>query len=93
MRARLLECGVRPERITIRRDNSPVKIEADTPPLARPAELAGKYALLYSGNWGVAHEIDTFFEGYRLHHQVGRGSVVLWLMRPGRSRCDRSAAP
>ena len=48
-----------------------------------PAALAGRCVLLYSGNYGVAHEIDTVFEGYRRHHVSGTGRVVLWLSAAG----------
>jgi hypothetical protein len=39
--------------------------------------------LLYSGNYGIAHEVETFVEGYRLHHQCGSGRVRLWLNATG----------
>jgi hypothetical protein len=83
MRARLISCGIEPQHIKLRRDNSPVEISSETRPYPRPAELAGRKVLLYSGNWGVAHEIDTFLEGYRRHHQDGSGSVLLWLNATG----------
>lgn len=83
MKTRLVESGVDPDRIILSRDASPVPIEPDTRPLPRPAPLHGKTSLLYSGNWGVAHDTDTFFEGYRLHHEQGPGSVILWLNATG----------
>jgi hypothetical protein len=83
MRARLLECGVPPDRILLRRDDSPVRITSATPPLARPQEAAGKKVLLYSGNWGVAHDVDTFLTAYVRHHRQGSGSVLLWLNATG----------
>ncbi|MFL6797980.1 MAG: hypothetical protein ACJ8F3_11255 [Xanthobacteraceae bacterium] len=83
MRARLIGCGVDPQRITLRRDSSPVLVSAETTPLPRPPELGGRKLLLYSGNWGVAHEMDTFFEGYRRHYKDGSGSVMLWLNATG----------
>jgi hypothetical protein len=39
--------------------------------------------LLYSGNWGVAHDYRTFLDGYRLHHSGGGGRFVLWLNAVG----------
>ena len=39
--------------------------------------------LLYSGNWGVAHDYSTFLEAYRQHHREGSGRVVLWLNAVG----------
>jgi hypothetical protein len=83
MRARLQDCGIPAGRIVLHRDGSPVPIAPDAEPLAVPPALNGHKILLYSGNWGVAHDIDTFFEGYRRHHANGSGSVVLWLNATG----------
>ncbi|HEY0558289.1 MAG TPA: hypothetical protein VGG20_28825 [Thermoanaerobaculia bacterium] len=99
-RQRLLAIGIPPERIVLKRDPSPVEIPADTPPLERPEELAGYKILLYSGNFGVAHDHETFVEGYRRHHQEkaqekaletareGSGRVALWLNATG-AKADR----
>ena len=82
-RRRLLEIGVADERIVLRRDPSPVEIPADVQPLERPEELRGMKLLLYSGNFGVAHDHETFIEGYRRHHREGSGRVGLWLNATG----------
>ncbi len=87
-RRRLLEIGIPAERIALRRDESPVAIDAATEPLPLPEALAGKVVLLYSGNFGVAHDDATFVAGYALHHQVGESSVVLWLNATG-AKADR----
>ena len=87
-RRRLLEIGIRPERIVLKRDPSPVEIPAGTEPLEIPEELRGKAVLLYSGNFGVAHDHETFVEGYRRHHRDGSGRVVLWLNATG-AKADR----
>lgn len=87
-RERLLAIGIRPDRIFLKRDPSPVEIPPGTPPLDRPAELAGRVVLLYSGNFGVAHDHETFVEGYRRHHREGSGRVALWLNATG-SKADR----
>jgi hypothetical protein len=84
-RVRLLEAGTRPERIVLKRDQSPVSIPPGTPPLKRPAELAGYQILLYSGNFGTAHDYATFLQGYRRHHCEGQRRVALWLNAIGRS--------
>jgi hypothetical protein len=83
MKRRILECGVDPERVVLRRDGSPVEIRMDTMPLPLPDRLKGKKTLLYSGNWGVAHDVDTFVTGYAKHHREGSGNVVLWLNATG----------
>ncbi len=90
-RERLLEQGVPPERIVLKRDPSPVAIPPGTEPLPPPPELAGRAVLLYSGNFGVAHDHETFLAGYRLHHRSGSGRVGLWLNATG-ARADRLEA-
>ena len=90
-RRRLIEGGVAAERIEVRRSGSPVAIPPGTAPLARPAELAGRVVLLYSGNFGVAHDDATFVEGYRRHHGEGSGRVGLWLNATG-AKADRVEA-
>ena len=87
-RQRLLEIGIRPERITLKRDPSPVEIPPGTQPLEPPEELRGRAILLYSGNFGVAHDHETFIEGYRRHHREGSGRVALWLNASG-AKADR----
>jgi len=90
-RRRLHEIGIPDERIELKRDGPPVEIPAETEPLPRPPELAGKAVLLYSGNFGVAHDDATFVEGYTRHHREGSGRVVLWLNATG-AKADRVEA-
>ena len=81
---RLLEAiGIPRSRIVLKRDPSPVTIAAGTRPLACPRELDDLVVLLYSGNFGVAHDYETFVEGYRRHHREGSGRVGLWLNATG----------
>jgi hypothetical protein len=90
-RRRLLEIGIAPERIALKRDPSPVEIPSGTPPLEIPEELRGFRILLYSGNFGVAHDHETFVEGYRRHHlenREGSRRVALWLNATG-AKADR----
>ncbi len=87
-RRRLLAIDVPAERIRLKRDPSPVDLPPGTQPLALPGELAGKVVLLYSGNFGVAHDHETFVEGYRRHHRAGSGRVGLWLNATG-ARADK----
>jgi hypothetical protein len=82
-RARLIEIGIKEERILFKPDRSPVFIDEATAPLQRPKLDAGKALLLYSGNWGVAHDYRTFLRAYRQHHRHGSGRVVLWLNAVG----------
>ncbi|MCX7362576.1 MAG: hypothetical protein NTV97_12055 [Alphaproteobacteria bacterium] len=82
-RIRLLDTGVERERIALVRDGSPVTFTEGQPAEPRPAALAGACVLLYSGNYGIAHEVETVAEGYRLHHREGTGRVRLWLSAAG----------
>src|SRR5262249_40162577 len=52
------EAGIRAERISLVRDGSPVTFTADQVAEPIPGELAGACVLLYSGNYGIAHEVD-----------------------------------
>ena len=65
------------------RDGSPVSFAGGRTSEALPDELAGRCVLLYSGNYGVAPEVETVFEGYRRPHQEGSGRVWLWLSAAG----------
>ncbi len=80
---RLEAIGIPADRMRFKPDPSPVEISADTAPLERPPEAAGKVLLLYSGNWGIAHDHMTFVEAYRRHHSQGNANVLLWLNAVG----------
>ena len=67
----------------MRRDPSPVSISPRTEPLPTPGALEGKKVLLYSGNFGVAHDHETFLAAYERHHREGTGRVALWLNAAG----------
>ncbi|HVS63070.1 MAG TPA: glycosyltransferase [Thermoanaerobaculia bacterium] len=82
-RRRLEELGIPSDRIQLKRDPSPVAIHSDVEPLPVPETLRGRFVLLYSGNFGVAHDHETFLEGYRRHHREGSGRVGLWLNATG----------
>jgi hypothetical protein len=86
-RRRLADLGIPPERVRLRRDPSPVAITPQTRPIARPRVLADRKVLLYSGNFGVAHDHETFLAAYRKHHRQGSKRVVLWLNAQG-ARAD-----
>ncbi len=82
---RLEAIGIARERIAIVRDPSPIDFTGNEIPLPVPVELEGRVILLYSGNWGIAHEIDTFIEGYMKHYREGSGRIGLWLNAVGSS--------
>ncbi len=79
----LTRAGISSDQIELKRDVSPVKIGDHELPCAKPVELAAYLVLLYSGNFGVAHEFETVLEGYRQHHREGSGRFALWLNASG----------
>ena len=85
---RLAATGVRPERVALVRDGSPVAFTGGEATVPLPDALAGSCVLLYAGNYGVAHEVDTVAEGYARHHREGSGRVRLWLSAIGAGADD-----
>src|SRR5215467_9959323 len=62
---RLADSGIVEGRIRLKRDPSPVAFAPGLIPLPLPNELRGGCGvILYSGNWGVAHDENTFIEAY-----------------------------
>jgi hypothetical protein len=82
-RKRLQATGVPERRIALVRDGSPVSITGGEIVESLPPALAGSCVLLYSGNYGIAHEVQTVIEGYARHHRQGTGRVKLWLSATG----------
>lgn len=80
---RLAEAGVRSETV-LRRDPSPVEIAMETTPATPPAAAAGRKVVLYSGNWGVAHDHETFVRGYQEFDALHPGRAWLWLNATGK---------
>jgi glycosyltransferase involved in cell wall biosynthesis len=89
---RLVASGVSPERVELRRDPSPISIDPDTPPARTPPGLAGLKTVLYSGNWGEAHDHETFMEGFLLFTQLLPGKAGLWLNATGKRVPEVTAA-
>ena len=81
----LIAGGIDAERIEVKRDACPVVVTGNEQPAPRPPALAGRTILLYSGNCGVPHEIDTVIAGFARHHRHGSGRVGLWLNAAGRN--------
>ncbi|MDP1737495.1 MAG: hypothetical protein Q8L23_08640 [Caulobacter sp.] len=77
-RRRLAESGVPAERVVVVRDASPIQDWSRRTPVARPFP-PDKAILLYSGNLGVAHDIDTLCQAYERHVRHGSDRVRLWL--------------
>lgn len=85
---RLSATGVSLERISLVRDGSPVSFAGGQASVPLPSALADSCVLLYAGNYGVAHEVDTVAQGYERHHREGTGRVRLWLSATGAGADD-----
>jgi len=81
---RLTESGIAREKISLKRDPSPVSFPAGCAPTPRPQELRmGGGIILYSGNWGVAHDEKTFIEAYARYYQQSPTALRFWLNATG----------
>lgn len=95
---RLLESGVKREAIDVVRDASPISDWATGAPFPRPVP-ADKVLLLYSGNLGLAHDIDTLVSAYDHHIKHGSGRIRLWVngtgarLEPLRAACQARKLP
>jgi len=86
---RLEECGIAAGRMRLKRDPSPVTFTQGLMPLPLPDELrGGAGVILYSGNWGVAHDENTFIEAYTQYSQQSRDGLKFWLNATG-AKADR----
>jgi hypothetical protein len=86
---RLAESGIAAERIRLKRDPSPVTFQPGLLPLSLPDELrGGAGVILYSGNYGVAHDENTFIEGYSRYIQQSKNGLRFWLNATG-SKTER----
>jgi hypothetical protein len=86
---RLVESGIPEERIQLKRYPSPVMFSPRLRPLQLPDALRdGSGVILYSGNWGVAHDDDTFIEAYSEYFRQTRHGLKFWLNAVG-SKADR----
>jgi hypothetical protein len=86
---RLAESGIAEERIRLKRDPSPVAFAPGLAPLPLPDELRGGAGIiLYSGNWGVAHDETTFIEAYSQYLLQWNGGLRFWLNATG-AKADR----
>ncbi|MEI7931472.1 MAG: hypothetical protein WCI21_00210 [Alphaproteobacteria bacterium] len=84
---RLVETGFPLERIVLARDDSPIKDWSRRTPVARPYP-DDKVTLLYSGNLGLAHELETFCAAYEQHVVQGSNRVRLWMNGQGARVAD-----
>src|SRR6516165_8527497 len=81
---RLTESGIPGDKIYLKRDPSPVTFAKNLEPLPLPDALrGGSGVILYSGNWGVAHDENTFIEAYAKYFRESRRPLRFWLNATG----------
>jgi hypothetical protein len=86
---RLAAIGIPAERIRLNRNPSPVAFSPRVRPVPLPDSLRdGSGIILYSGNWGVAHDDDTFIKAYSEYFRQSRHGLKFWLNAVG-ARADR----
>src|SRR5205823_1677003 len=77
---RLADGGIPEARIRLKRDPSPVVFSPGLRPLPLPDGLRdGSGVILYSGNWGIAHDEDTFIEAYSEYIRQSQHGLRFWL--------------
>jgi hypothetical protein len=81
----LIKGGILAARISVKRDRSPISWTGNERPLPSPPVLIGHKILLYSGNYGLAHDADTVVEGLIRHHRNGSGRFGFWLNASGQN--------
>ena len=81
---RLAEIGVSEERMRLVRDPAPIAFAPDLMALAKPEPLKKVAAILYSGNFGVAHDDATFVSAYTQIFQRDPERAGFWLNAVGK---------
>jgi hypothetical protein len=86
---RLMDGGIPQKRLKLKPDPSPVTFKTGLVPLPLPDQLlGGAGVILYSGNWGVAHDENTFIEAYTQYSQQSSQGLRFWLNATG-AKADR----
>jgi hypothetical protein len=83
-RVRLAAIGISAERMRLVRDPAPVAFAPELIAAAKPSQLATQTAILYSGNFGVAHDHATFLDGFALFQKQHPNRAGLWLNAVGK---------
>jgi hypothetical protein len=81
---RLREIGIADSRIEIKPNPSPVAFLSGLAPLPLPEQVqGGSGVILYSGNWGLAHDDSTFVEAYARYVALSSNPLRLWINATG----------
>ena len=83
-KARLTAINIPSSQIRVVRDPAPVAFAADLTPKPKPDKFGSMHSILYSGNFGVAHDDKTFLDGYAAFNTRYPGRAKLWLNAVGK---------
>jgi hypothetical protein len=83
-RHRLSQINIGKNQVRLVRDPAPIAFATSLIPKAKPTALENTKTILYSGNFGVAHDHQTFMAGYREFQQKYPQSATLWLNAVGK---------
>ena len=87
----ILASRIPAHRVELLRDPSPIIFTLDHVAATVPASLLGRKIILYSGNWGVAHDHLTFVDGFELFCRQYPDHAGVWLNATG-GRADQVEA-
>ncbi len=82
-RTRLAAIGISAERTRLVRDPAPIAFPPGLLSREKPNEIGANKAILYSGNFGVAHDHQTFVDGFAQYCQQ-TNNATLWLNAVGK---------
>jgi hypothetical protein len=81
---RLSQIDIKNDQIRLVRDPAPITFSAGLTPKAKPAAFENTKTILYSGNFGVAHDHQTFISGYREFQRHYPRCATIWLNAVGK---------
>jgi glycosyltransferase involved in cell wall biosynthesis len=86
---RLGAIGIERRRIRLKPNPSPATFAKDMAPMPVPTQFRDQCGvILYSGNWGVAHDEETFIEAYTRYRYQSKHGLAFWLNAVG-AKADR----
>jgi hypothetical protein len=83
-RHRLSQMNIGNDQVRLVRDPAPIAFSLGLMPKAKPVALENTKIILYSGNFGVAHDHQTFISGYREFQIQHPRFATLWLNAVGK---------
>lgn len=81
---RLRQIGVSKQRMRLVRDPAPIAFAPELQAMAKPEAFRAAPVILYSGNFGVAHDDATFVSAYSEFVKLHPGRLGFWLNAIGK---------